>query len=68
MQQDSLTSNSLGIPVDSNRPGNPLELGSDGHAQNRRHWKCKRCGMSDVHPLQSRGLKWLIATFGYWHH
>jgi hypothetical protein len=26
MHQDSLTSSSLGIPVDSNRPGNPLVL------------------------------------------
>jgi hypothetical protein len=30
MHQDSLTSNSLGIPVDSNRPGNPLGH-VDGH-------------------------------------
>lgn len=26
MREESLTSNSLGIPADSNRPGNPLVL------------------------------------------
>ena len=30
MREESLTSNSLGIPADSNRPGNPLEFSTIG--------------------------------------
>jgi hypothetical protein len=41
-------------------------LNLNGHAQQSRYWRCKRCGARDVHPLQSCGLDWLISTFGYW--